>query len=370
MRVLHVITNFSEKGGAERMLARLIEESPQIEHHLISLIHTSELYGDALRRCASHSALNWSLKSTPIVLLRLIRYVWLIKPDVIQCWMYHANVFGALAALFSGARKRLIWGVRHSLEAYEEESFSTKTALKLGRFLVGIPRASIYCSYAALQQHRKIGYSTCSDIYIPNGVDLGLYGCHSSAGIVKSVPRFTVGAVGRFHEAKGYAYLLASIALVQLKTKDVRFVLAGRGVSSSNPVFMDLVAKYDIDLNGVDLCGDVSDMASFYQKIDVLVQSSITEGFPNVLVEAMASCVPCIATDVGDSRKIIGNSGFIVPARSPEALAGAIFDFMNLHDDERKRYQRLACARVRDKYNISVVASKYLDLWGHIGSGA
>lgn len=359
---MHVITNFSGKGGAERMLERLIKETPSVSHHLVSLIQVSDLYRDALRLSESYCALGWSLKSTPAVVFQLARKMKVIQPDVIQCWMYHANALGALSAVLAGKHKRLIWGVRHSLDSYADESISTKVALRTGNVLARIPSASIYCSRAALEQHQRFGYSTKSDVYIPNGVDLELFRSQRAPRKERG-DDFTVGVVARFHEAKGFEYLLKSVSLVHMNRKDVIFMLAGRGVSLDNPAFMKLIAQNHVDINRVVLCGDVDDMPAFYRRLDVLVQSSITEGFPNVLVEAMASGVPCIATDVGDSREIVGDTGFIVPSREPVAMADAILSYVDFGIEQKVAYEERASLRASSCYDISVVAGMYMNAW-------
>ena len=95
----------------------------------------------------------------------------------------------------------------------------------------------------------------------------------------------------------------------------------------------------------VDLCGESTDMSSFYRSIDVLVLSSRTEGFPNVVAEAMSYGKPVITTDVGDAATIVGNAGWVVPPRSPEFLASAIECALK---SNRKEYQDMAvCARQR-----------------------
>ncbi len=349
------------------MLSRLIESTPSVEHHLISLMHFSDVYNDSLVKCKSGRALGWNFKSTPKVLYQLVRHIARIQPDVIQCWMYHANVFGVVAAFFSGMQKKVIWGVRHSLDSYESESISTKVSLRLGAMLSSLPAASIYCSKAAIKQHADFGYATRADLYVPNGIDLAVYRS-DCAEIVSSEYALTIGVVARFHEAKGYKYLLEAISLVHSARSDIFFILAGRGVSYNNSDFMALVDTNNIDIEKVQLCGDLDDVLPFYRGINLLVQSSITEGFPNVLVEAMASGVPCIATDVGDSREILGDTGFIVPSRSPEALANAILNYSIMDHSQHMKYAKNARNRVFFNFDISLVASKYIDVWRGVSS--
>ncbi len=108
MRVLHVITNFTEKGGAEGMLSRLIASTPNCQHFIVSLMNISpSMYKDTLQQCESFFELKWKLHNTFFVLIKLIKLINLIKPDVVQCWMYHPNFFAPIAVKLSGKGKTI-----------------------------------------------------------------------------------------------------------------------------------------------------------------------------------------------------------------------------------------------------------------------
>jgi glycosyltransferase involved in cell wall biosynthesis len=98
--------------------------------------------------------------------------------------------------------------------------------------------------------------------------------------------------------------------------------------------------------------------------LDLAVSSSaFGEGFPNVLGEAMAAGVPCVTTDVGDSRAIVGDTGRTVPPQAPEALAEAMLDLLNLPAIERRALGMAARQRIADNYEIGDVAQRYLALY-------
>lgn len=120
-----------------------------------------------------------------------------------------------------------------------------------------------------------------------------------------------------------------------------------------------MIKAAGLRLEAVELCGEVSDMDRFYQSIDVLVLSSRTEGFPNVIAEAMSYGKPVVTTDVGDAADIVGPAGFIVPAGDPRTLARAMIDAMDLPPEEYEKMCQLARERTVTNYDISRIASQF-----------
>jgi glycosyltransferase involved in cell wall biosynthesis len=96
---------------------------------------------------------------------------------------------------------------------------------------------------------------------------------------------------------------------------------------------------------------------------DVMVSSSWTEAFPNVVGEAMACGVPCVVTDVGDSSWIVGSTGRVVPPRNPEALGAAVRGVLALQPAERKQLGLAARQRVEREFSLGAVAHRYEDLY-------
>ena len=101
-------------------------------------------------------------------------------------------------------------------------------------------------------------------------------------------------------------------------------------------------------------------MVAFYSALDCLIMSSAYgEGFPNVLVEAMACEVPCVATDVGDSGLIVGSTGRVVPVGSPDELAGAVLDIINMVPEARWELGVAACGRIVEHFSFERMVDQY-----------
>lgn len=356
-KVLHVITNFAEVGGAEMMLSKLVLNQSNVEHIIISLMEVSEIYRDCMNQCSEAKAMHWNLFNTAKVVYELRGLIKKYSPDVIQGWMYHANVLTTLSLTGINNRPKFFWGIHHSLNSIKEESKSTKIALITSKLLSKIPEGIIYCAHSSKHQHEDFGFSSRKGLVIPNGVEIDEFSFTDQI----SEDSIVVGFAGRYRPAKGYQYLFETISL--LKNFPIIFKIAGNGAKLQNSEIAKFFDSYQLDENKVQLLGEVKDMPAFYQSIDLFLMTSITEGFPNVLVEAMASGIPCITTDVGDAKYIVDETGYVVPPKNSDELQKAVRKYLNLSKEEKLKRKVNSRKRVLEKFQINAVARKYLDEW-------
>lgn len=355
--MVHVITNFAGVGGAEMMLSRLIQYTEdRYQHVVIALMKTSAVYQGTLERCQAHYALGWNGINTLGTVKKLRDLLKELQPETVQCWMYHANALTSLSVLGLKQKPKVVWGVHHSLASPKEESISTKIALSLSKLLSHQADAIVYCAHSSLEQHQAFGFNNANSLVIANGVFLDQFQLNPELH-----QPITIGFAGRYHSAKGYPYLFETMGL--LKNENIIFKIAGGGASLENPEVKDLFEQYQLDSNTVQLLNQISDMPIFYQSIDAFLMTSITEGFPNVLVEAMASGLPCISTDVGDAKYIVQEIGAIVPPRNAQALADAILAYIEKAEVEKLALKQAARLRVEQNFSIETVSQQYMQVW-------
>lgn len=355
--MVHVITNFAGVGGAEMMLARLIQYTEhQYEHVIIALMKTSEVYQSTLDRCQAHYALDWNGINTLGTVSKLRTLLKKLQPATVQCWMYHANVLTSLSIIGLAQKPKVVWGIHHSLASPKDESISTKIALGLSKILSQQASAIIYCAHSSMQQHQVFGFKNANSQVIANGVFLDKF---------QPNPQLheptVIGFAGRYHKAKGYPYLLQVIA--ELKDQPIIFKIAGSGANLDTPEIKQAFAEHQLDLQKVKLFDQVSDMPAFYQSIDAFLMTSITEGFPNVLVEAMASGLPCITTDVGDAKYIVEEKGWVVAPRDVAGLKAAILNYVKLSQADKRSLKQQTRARVEQNFSIQHVSQQYMTVW-------
>jgi glycosyltransferase involved in cell wall biosynthesis len=132
-----------------------------------------------------------------------------------------------------------------------------------------------------------------------------------------------IGAVCRLEPQKGLSYLLLAMKIILAKFPETRLEIVGDG--SLLGELQDLNKKLGIS-NSVFFFGKFAEVIPFYNRMDIFVLPSLYEGFGIVLLEAMASGVPVVATNVDGIKEVIidGESGILIPPKSPEAIAGAV----------------------------------------------
>lgn len=365
MKIVHVITGGEGRGGAEGALLRLIKETSEaIDHIVYTLLDMPEYdkdFKDANINIQSLDIRN--PKSLALNLYRFRKRMLQYRPDVIQCWMAHPNLlFGLIGRSLAVP---VIWNIRQSRVTKQELGTKNYSLLKVSAKLSRhIPYKTINCSLKSIELHKEAGFYN-NFVYIPNGINID--SSHHQLIDSQKNKTFTVGHVGRYNPAKNHGLFISTFNSFNKHYKDSRCIMAGTGISHDNTAFK---SKFDGLINdSFTLLGQVDDKAelsSAYKKMDCLVLSSITEGFPNVLIEAMSFGIPCISTDVGDASAIIANTGWIVPSEDQntleEALKEAYHEYTNFPDKWATR-RKEAYNRVIENYSLERMCERYISVW-------
>ncbi|HEY4134964.1 MAG TPA: glycosyltransferase [Alphaproteobacteria bacterium] len=380
MKVLHVITGLFT-GGAEMMLTKLLAGLPgdQASHVVVSLTGSGPLADRITAGGVPVVVLGMDkpgLAKWPAVIsgfFRLVRLIRYEKPDVVQAWMYHANLAASLATLLAfpfGHKPPVLWGIRQSDLDPQKSKRATIRIAKLGGYTSRwLSDKILCCSDVARSVHEEIGYDASRMVVIPNGFDLDEFKPDAEArarlrreiAVPDDAP--LIGLVGRFDVQKDHRSFLAAAGQVRRARHNAHFLLCGSGIEPSNPELAGWIDDFDLGTS-CRLLGVRKDMPHIMASLDLTVSSSaFGEGFPNVLGEAMAAGVPCVTTDVGDSRAIVGDTGRTVQARDPDALAQAVIGMLDLPENERLARGAAARRRIADNYELCNVAQRYLALY-------
>jgi len=309
-----------------------------------------------------------------MALVRLLREE---RPDVLQTWMYHANLLGTFGARLACVR-RLAWNVRTSDFVGPDPSHQTRLASRLCAVLTRtplVPEVVVANARSGVSAHAAQGYRPRRWEVIPNGFDLGRFkpdtearaGIRRELGLASNTP--LVGHLARLDPMKDHATFFKAASTVVAGLPGTHFLLAGGGVDACSRQLRALVA--DAQLNGfVHLLGERKDVPSLLAALDVFVSSSAYgEGFSNVIGEAMACGVPCVVTDVGDSAAIVGGAGSVVPPGDPGALASAVSKLLRLMPEERRTIGGAAREQVRERYSLAAVVRRYEELYESLAVG-
>jgi glycosyltransferase involved in cell wall biosynthesis len=166
-----------------------------------------------------------------------------------------------------------------------------------------------------------------------------------------------IGLIGRYDPMKDHSTFNKAACLLLRERRDVHFILAGRDVKWENKPLAKQIR--DVWKGHFHLLGERNDVANIGAALDVASSSSYGEGFPNIIGEAMSCGVPCVVTDVGDSERIVGDTGRVVPPKDPDALAKAWKELIDLGEEGRERLGLAARKRIRDHFELSQISKKY-----------
>jgi glycosyltransferase involved in cell wall biosynthesis len=203
-------------------------------------------------------------------------------------------------------------------------------------------------------------------IVIPNGIDIETFCPDREAGLrVRhewgvGEHELLIGLVARLDPMKDHPTFLRAATLLARQNCSVRFVCVGGGPQDYEEKLRSLASE--LALNGkVIWAGARSDMPTVYNALDIACSSSIGEGLPNAIAEAMSCGLPCVVTDVGDSARLVGEARQVVPPSDPEAMAAAWADLLNLSPEERSALGMQARERIVREYSVAQLARRTED---------
>ena len=355
--IFHVTTNFEELGGSEASLIKVLNSYRNEDVIVVSLKSVSQKIKCLIKnnRIQYISLGICSIKSSVLGLITLIKLVKKFTPKFVYAWMYHANFFCSLLKILSRNSFLLVWGVRHSLDDFKGEKYSIQLLIITGRFLQFTAHKVFYCSLTSLNQHSVYKYSDLQkSIYVPNGYPVRVFD-------FKDLKRdLVVGFAGRFHDAKDLPLFFSTCRILSEKGFSITMKLCGRGICRDNPELLNIINHSGVDPDRVDLLGERRDMTEFYSGLDIFVLSSKTEGFPNVLAEAILCSVPVFSTDVGDAAAIINNDSYISPIKNAVLLASNIEKFMAKTKDQRFFECKMIHENVSNRFSLQRFNESYI----------
>lgn len=374
-RILHLITSLNT-GGAEMMLYKLLSGMNRevFKSRVISLIPPGPVGKkiESINIQVDHLGLNRGFIS-PMAFFKLIGMINECKPDLIQTWMYHADLLGLLASKLL-IKNNVIWNIRSSNLDFSEYNRLTAWTVKICTWLSRFSNITLTNSYTAREDHIKRGYRPKQFKVIPNGFDLSEFQPDMEAKkefyreLRLDDDSICIGLIARYDPKKDHRTFLDAVSKIVKTHNYCKFILCGDSVDQENKMLTDQIDTLKID-QFVYLLGRRDDIKKVIPAMDILVLSSaFGEGFPNVIGEAMSCQVPCVVTNTGDSARIVGNTGKVVPPKNPEALAKAIIELIDLSPEKRQHIGQKARERIRTHYSLDKIVNYYERLYQDIVS--
>lgn len=368
MKITHIIIGLNV-GGAELMLKRLVLTSQakgKFKHEVISLTDLGTLGFDLKQAGIPVHTLNMRSSLDLLrVYISLKKILKKNKPDVVQTWMYHSDLIGGLAAKSVGINN-VIWGIRNT--ELDSNSGIIKKAIRKACALLSdkIPKKIICVASKAKTVHGNIGYCEEKMFVIPNGFDINQFNVDNELRykyrdeLKIQHDKLVIGNIGRFTPAKNQVNFIKACLLLLEKGYDFDVIMAGRDISLNNFEIKKLLS----DKENFKLVDEIDQPEKFYNAIDVFCLSSITEGFPNVLGEAMATKRICLTTDAGDAREILGNCGYHINGFTFNEIAKSIeINILSKECYDLKKVGDTARLQVIEKYSLEKIVSDFEKLY-------
>ena len=374
LRVLHVISGL-HLGGAETLLYHLLTRSgPNLEHEVICL-GTPEWYSARIeaRGVPVHhlGMTGQNLISRLRTLRRMIRHS---DADVIQSWLYVANVLTGICARQSGIP--VVWGI-HAASIDDIRGVSRVAAVVGGRASGSLADFVINCSSRTAETHAGRGYAKIPSAVIHNGYDGSAFApderkrraSRKLLGVGDDT--FLIGSIARWHPHKDIPSLLDGIRAAADQDVPLRCLLIGRDLGAHNSELSAEIRRSRCQRLVVPL-GLRADISDLGRALDLHVLSSRSEAFPNVVAETMLSGTPNLVTDVGDSALMVGDTGWVVAAGDSAKIGHAIVEAYREWSDDKaawKQRRRNARKRIAERFSFDKMADAYEEVWRRVAKG-
>lgn len=374
IRLLHIITTF-DPGGAENHLLSLITatDRSRFEPAVIYLKGHGGLAPELERLGVAVQRVGVGQRYTLAGLLRLVRAIRQVRPDIVHTHLFRADLYGGLAARLAGAP--VVVSTRHN-----DEDFLRQPLWRLLHRLISLCEDRII----AISDH--VGrYTIEIGVDNPGKVQRIYYGLdparfrrtlRTGVDVARALraefgvkpEHYLLGVVARLAPQKGHRYLLEALALAIQEEPALRLLVAGQG-----PLREQLEAQArQLGLGAhVIFAGWRSDVANIMAALDLLVLPSLWEGFGLVLLEAMALQKPVVATGVSAIPEVVedGVTGLLVPPADPAALACAILQLAR--DRERGREMgRRGRLRLEERFTLDRMAQETEQVYLSLTEGA
>lgn len=349
-------------GGAERQLTTLVKEldKDRFDVTVVSFYpgghFEKELEDSKIRLICLRKRGRWDVL---LFLWRLIAELRRLQPEVLYSYLVEPNLVAVVLKPLLRSTK-IVWSVRASDMDLKHYDWFARLNFNLQRFLSRFPDLIIANSEAGRAYHLARGFPAQRFIVIHNGIDTRKFKpdresgkrIREAWGVAEGM--MLIGLVARLDPIKDHQTFLKAAAIAHVGDSDVRFVCVGSGPEDYLAELRRLAEEYGIG-NRAIWAGERDDMPAVYNALDIVCSSSVSEGLPNAIAEAMACDVPCVVTDVGDSAWLVGDTGIVVPPNDPQALADGLKECMSVLASQQRPDTR---ARIAENFSLAQLVNR------------
>jgi len=379
MKIVHII-NSLKKGGAEGNLYRLCKVQKKKYKNKINIIiitlidngyYEYELKKKGIKILSLR--INEENKIFDFIkkITKLRKYIKKINPDIIQSWMYHSNFL----SIFIPKKyyNRIFWNIRHSeLNLRISKKMTILLSIICGLFSRFVPKKIIYCSEKSIKFHENNQYySKKKTRLIDNGYSDKTYYPSNNLRLnfrkknkIKKTD-IILGYAGRYAKQKNIESLLNAFSKIVKNYENVHLYMVGKEINLQNKELINIISGLNIK-DKITLLNEQKNLLEFYNGIDLLVLTSHSESFPNVIAEAMLCSTPVLASNAGCSKKIIDKYGFVLNKNDFLSITKGLKKSINILENKKRNWKFLkknVRSQIKKKFSIEKMANSYSKNW-------
>tara|TARA_B110000259_G_scaffold175581_1_gene210932 strand:- start:1338 stop:2483 length:1146 start_codon:yes stop_codon:yes gene_type:complete len=379
MKIVHII-NSLKKGGAEGNLYRLCKFQKKKYKNKINIIiitlidngyYEYELKKKGIKILSLR--INEENKIFDFIkkITKLRKYIKKINPDIIQSWMYHSNFL----SIFIPKKyyNRIFWNIRHSeLNLRISKKMTILLSIICGLFSRFVPKKIIYCSEKSIKFHENNQYYCKKKTrLIDNGYSDKTYYPSSNLRLnfrkknkIKKTD-IILGYAGRYAKQKNIESLLNAFSKIVKNYENAHLYMVGKEINLQNKELINIISGLNIK-DKIVLLNEQKNLLEFYNGIDLLVLTSHSESFPNVIAEAMLCSTPVLASNAGCSKKIIDKYGFVLNKNDFLSITKGLKKSINILENKKRNWKFLkknVRSQIKKKFSIEKMANSYSKNW-------
>ncbi len=368
IKVLHIITSLTA-GGAQASLLKTVQNTKDknILYGVISL-KKNGIYSEEFRQSLDFY-FECPIRISPKIiydLFFLYRKITLFSPNIIKTWLYKSDMIVTILYFFMKKKPKLIWNIRCSDMGGRYDRGLNFIFIKVLSYLSKTPHMILYNSQAGINSHLKRGYSDQKTCLVKNGIDTNIFKpdkynnkkFKKNLGIPEN--KLLIGIVARYDPIKGHSDFLKGISIFN----NCHALIVGDGVTKSRELKLAL-NKLKLK-EKVTLMEQQKNIGSIISCLDILVSTSYSEGFPTVIAEAMSCQTIVIATNVGDTKEILGEYNFLINPGDPQQLSERIKNISKMKNEIKLSLEKKLRKKIIDNYSLDKMIDKYENIYNSL----